>query len=323
MRMTRRHLRLSLAVLWLLDGALQCQPRMFTRDFSQSILAPASRGLPSALAAPLHLLAAVVAAHPALMNAGFAIIQIALGAGLLTRRFTRIALGASIAWALMVWAAGEGFGGITTGATMLVGAPGAALLYAVLAVMAWPSSSREEERPSWWAPAAWSSLWLVGAGLQLVAGNDSSMSLTMALRAAGTSAPRWIARIDQSLATTHLPRWTPAVVIALDVLVAMWALVPGWTRHVSLALGTVFALAQWLLVQGLGDLTSGQSTDPNCGPLIVLLAWATLSAAPRYSLRHPHRRASVDVGSLPTPVTSGALVAGPGLSRLAGDRREA
>ncbi len=300
MRMTRRHLRLCLAALWLLDGALQCQPSMFTRNFSQSILAPASRGLPSVLAAPLHLLAAVVAAHPVLTNTGAALIQIALGAGLLSRRFTRLALGASIAWASMVWMAGEGFGGVATGATMLVGAPGAALLYVVLAVVAWPSPSREGERPSWWALPAWSSLWLVGAGLQLVAGNDSSMSLTMALRSAGASSPRWIARIDQGLAATHLPRWTPAVVIALDVLVAMWALVPGWTRQVSLGLGSAFALAQWLVFQGLGDLTSGQSTDPNCGPLIVLLAWATLGAAPR------RRRVSVDVVSLPTSVASGA-----------------
>ena len=303
MSMTRRHLRLSLAVLWLLDGALQCQPSMFTRNFSQSILAPAGRGLPSGLAAPLHLLAVVVAAHPALTNAAFAITQIALGAGLLTRRFTRLALGASIAWALMVWTAGEGLGGVATGATMLVGAPGAALLYAVLAVVAWPSPAGAGERPSWWALPAWSSLWLAGAGLQLVGGNDSSMSLTMALRSAATSSPRWIARIDQGLAATHLPRWTPAVVIALDVLVAMWALVPGWTRHLSLGLGTVIALAQWLVFQGLGDLTSGQSTDPNCGPLIVLLAGAALSAAPR------RWRARVDVGPLSTPVASGAGVA--------------
>ena len=300
MRMTRRHLRLCLAALWLLDGALQCQPRMFARNFSQSILTPASQGLPSALAAPLHLLAVVVAAHPALTNAGFAITQVALGAGLLTRRFTRLALGASIVWALMVWTAGEGFGGVASGATMLVGAPGAALLYAVLAVVAWPSSHGGGERPSWWALPAWSSLWLAGAGLQLVAGNDSSMSLTMALRSAATSSPRWIARLDQDLAATHLPRWTPAVVIALDVLVAMWALVPGWTRHLSLGLGVAIALAQWLVFQGLGDLTSGQSTDPNCGPLIVLLAWATLSAAPR------HRAAGVSVGSPSTRVASGA-----------------
>jgi hypothetical protein len=33
-----------------------------------------------------------------------------------------------------------------------------------------------------------------------------------------------------------------------------------------------------LLLQGLGDLTSGHATDPNSGPLIALLALAVVGA---------------------------------------------
>jgi len=289
MSITRRHLQISVAALWLLDGALQCQPFMFSRDFARRILAPAGNGQPNALAQPTHAIIALVSAHPALANGAFALIQVALGVGILTRRFTRVALAASIAWALSVWIVGEGLGGLTMGSTLLTGAPGAALLYAVVAVLGWPNRNRQgDDRPSWLALPAWCTLWLSGVGLQLVAGNNSSTSFTTMLRSAQASSPGWIAGIDRHLLRLRMPSWTVAGVIALYLLVAMWALVPGWTRQLSIGIGVIISLTGWLLFQGLGDLTSGQSTDPNTGPLVFLLAVAVVGAAnPRQFARQP------------------------------------
>ena len=136
MPITRRHLQLSLAVLWLFDGILQCQPYMFSRNFAQGILVPASQGQPRLVAGPLHVVTSLVLAQPALANAAFALTQIGLGLFLFSRRHARAALIASIAWALGVWFFGEGLGGIVAGANLLSGAPGAALLYAVIALLA-------------------------------------------------------------------------------------------------------------------------------------------------------------------------------------------
>lgn len=303
MRISRRHLQVSLAVLWLLDGALQCQPSMFGPNFARKILSPARHGLPAIMASPLHVVAALESASPALANGGFALIQIALGVGLLTRRFTRVALLASIAWALSVWVVGEGLGGVTAGATVLSGAPGAALLYGVIAVLAWPTrDGRSDQPPSWLALPAWCGLWLTGAVLQLVAGNNSAMSLTMMLRGAQAGSPGWIAGIDHHLALIRFPSWTAAALTAVNVLVAIWALVPGWTRNASVGLGVTVALVGWVLVQGLGDLTSGQSTDVNSGPLIVLLAVAVVGAYP-LDARSPsgHALASNERARHPSP----------------------
>ena len=66
--------------------------------------------------------------------------------------------------------------------------------------------------------------------------------------------------------------------VALFVLVAVWALVPGRARQLSIAVGTVIAVAGWVVVQGLGDVTSGHATDLNSGPLMVLLALAVVGA---------------------------------------------
>lgn len=279
MRITRRHLQVRLGALWLLDGLLQCQPFMFSGGFTRMFLNPSLSDQPALLVGPLHLVAAMVSAHPVLANAAFASIQIFLGVALLTRRHTRVVLSVSVAWALSVWVAGEGWGGLTTGSTLLSGAPGAALLYALIAILAWPTVRYQgEESPSWLAFPAWAMLWLAGAALQLVAGNNSAMAFTMMLRSAQVGSPRWIVDIDRRLLMLRAPTWSAAGVAGIFILVALWILVPGWTRKLSISIGLAISLASWLVFQGLGDLTSGRATDPNSGPLIVLLAVAVIGA---------------------------------------------
>jgi hypothetical protein len=125
----------------------------------------------------------------------------------------------------------------------------------------------------------------------------------MMLRAAQSGAPDWVAAIDRHLTALPLPVWTASGVFALYVLVAVWALVPGWTRRLSIGIGVFIALACWLLFQGLGDLTSGQATDPNSGPLIVLLALAVVGAYAREVDRRP-----LDATAPGTPLVSNSLV---------------
>ena len=134
----RRRLQLLLAGLWLLDGVLQLQPVMFTRRFP-AMLAESAAGQPGVVAAPVTWAARLIAGHPAPANAAFAALQIALGLGLAWRPAVRPALAGSVLWGLAVWWLGEGLGGLFTGtASPAGGAPGAALLYAVVAVLLWP-----------------------------------------------------------------------------------------------------------------------------------------------------------------------------------------
>jgi hypothetical protein len=134
----RRRLQLLLAGLWLLDGVLQLQSVMFTRQFP-AMLAESAAGQPGVVAAPVTWAARLIAGHPAPANAAFAAVQIALGLGLAWRPAVRPALAGSVIWGLAVWWLGEGLGGLFTGtASPAGGAPGAALLYAVTAVLLWP-----------------------------------------------------------------------------------------------------------------------------------------------------------------------------------------
>jgi hypothetical protein len=287
-RITRRTLQLGLAVLWLLDGALQCQRFMFTRAFARTALAPAGAGQPAFVAHSVHWASIIVLAHPVLTNSGFAAIQLAIGLGLCVRRSVRWALAGSVVWGVAVWWLGEGLGGLTTGETLLTGAPGAALLYAVIALIAWPSrDGGSSASPSRLAIPAWVALWMGGAGLQIAAGNNTGQSITMMFHDAGTDNPGWITRIDDHLAHLHITNTGVAALIAVEILVALWALIPGRTRQISAITGGVIAASIWLVVQGLGDLTSGQATDPNTGPLIVLLALAVLGTRVAHQTNRP------------------------------------
>src|SRR6201996_2386137 len=133
----RRVLQLVLAAIWLLDGLLQYQSFMYTEAFGLMI-GDTARGNPGVIARPISWNAVLVEHHLVLTNTVFATIQLLLGLGIAYRPTVRVALAASIAWSLAVWWFGEGLGGVLSGAASPVtGAPGAVILYALLAVLLW------------------------------------------------------------------------------------------------------------------------------------------------------------------------------------------
>ena len=104
------------------------------------MLADASAGNPAVIASPINWSATLIGHHLVALNAIFATIQLALGLGIAWRPTVKLALGASVAWSLGVWWFGEGLGGILAGSASPVnGAPGAVILYALLAVLLWPA----------------------------------------------------------------------------------------------------------------------------------------------------------------------------------------
>jgi hypothetical protein len=87
----------ALGVLWLLDGALQLQPFMFTADFAQQVVAPSGQDQPAWVSVPTDFFAGLIAAYPVPMNLGFALLQLALGVGFLIPRLVRLAIVVSVA----------------------------------------------------------------------------------------------------------------------------------------------------------------------------------------------------------------------------------
>ena len=189
----------------------------------------------------------------------------------------------------------------------MAGAPGAVILYGLLAVLLWPAPERPARRLAGCAPAR-SARWRPGWPGRCCGPASAYDSLLAASRAGlaalvsgqGAGEPGWLAAIDRS-AGRQLGAHDAAVSAALAVIFAVIAVavfIPAATRPV-LAVAVALALAIWLVGEDLGDVFTGQGTDPNTGPLLVLLA---LAYWPRRPLEWPlPARGPAALARLPWP----------------------
>jgi hypothetical protein len=289
---TRRGLQITLGLIWLLDGALQFQSYMYTQGFLKEVIEPSAAMQPAWIGRSIVSAAHFAGHNLALWDTLFGLVQVAIGLGLLFRPTVRPALLASFGWALVVWWFGEGLGMIPADmASPLTGAPGAVLLYGLIGLLVWPTRE-ETEREGTSAGGGligergglivWSVLWLTATVLWCLSVNRAPAAISEMLKGAAPASMHWLAHLQTSLAhTTNGHGETIAIVLAI----CSFAIAAGvWTRLRSAALivGAVFSLAYWVLGQSLGGITTGHATDPNAGPLFVLLA---LTLIPRRGVR--------------------------------------
>ena len=291
---SQRALQIVLGCFWVLDAALQFQPFMFGQGFV-TFMENNANGQPFVVGDLITHIAHFVAPDIAVWNTFFALIQLFIGVGLLFRRTVRPALAVSFVWAFGVWLFGEGLGMLLTGtASALTGAPGSVLLYALLGLMAWPRPPRRSDdwsdRPvgvassaaahgigrSFTPLAGWAGYWSLAAVLFLLPANRTATSIHSAIVGMGAGEPSWYARFLTDLGNVFSANGTQtawilallAVAIGLGPLVARR---PG----VILAAGALFACLLWIAGQGLvGAVFTGSGTDPNSGPIVILLAIA-------------------------------------------------
>lgn len=286
----RRRLQLVLAAVWLWDGVLQYQSFMFTPAFGRQVLAPTAQGNPAVIADLITWAAGIIQRHPGGSNAAFATIQLLLGLGIAWRPTVKAALAGSILWALAVWWLGEGLGGVLAGsANSLSGAPGAVILYALLAVLLWPIHTNTDTaaEPSSWFVAArpvgattarllWLVLWGSLAFFAVQPANRAPQALHDMIAQMTAGQPGWLAAIENTTAGLLAGRGETVSIVFAVVLtvIALGVFLPAPAARVVLALAVVVAAVIWVIGEGLGDPFGGQATDPNSGPLLALLAAA-------------------------------------------------
>jgi hypothetical protein len=344
---SQRWLQIVLGLFWILDAALQFQPFMFGSGFVGLLQANAS-GQPFVVGDLITHIGNFLSPDIAVWNVFFALIQVAIGFGLLFKRTVRPALALSFAWALGVWFFGEGMGMLLTGtASALTGAPGSVFMYGLLGLMAWPrarsSRSTTQDRAHDGAPdgapdgdsdvddgpvgvassaaaqgigrsitplATWAGYWSLAAVLFLFPNNRTSTSVHSAISGMVPTQPAWYGHFLNGVsnhATSSGTQW--AWVLAVVSLAV--GLAPLLVRRPGpyLLVGALVAFVMWMTGQGLfGNVFSGSATDPNTGPLVMLLAvaMAPLVAVPlAASWRSPAVLAFRRVPALATLVALG------------------
>lgn len=282
---TRRALQLALAGIWLFDGILQYQSFMYTTAFSQS-LAETADGNPGFIARPIVWSADLLSHHLVLLNTSYATVQVLLGLGIAYRRTVRAGLTASVAWSLAVWWLGEGLGGVLNGgASPLNGAPGGVLFYALLAVLLWPSRRPADQPPEFIAArsvgaraarALWLVLWLSLAWFALTPANRAPQGLSGMIAGMEDGEPGWLAALDRGAASVLAGHGLAASVVLAAALavIAIGVYLPRRASAPILVSAIVLAGLIWVFGEAFGEIFTGSATDPNSGPLLVLLIFA-------------------------------------------------
>jgi hypothetical protein len=289
---TRRRLQVGLGCLWLIDAGLQFQPYMYQTG-SNGFFGPVSQntmGPPNLLTDVIRWAVELMVSHQVLFNTAIGVVQLAIGLGLLVRRTVRPALALSLIWALGVWWIGEAFGSmIFPQASMLIGAPGPALPYALLSVLLWPR--RADDGPAVadggllgrsGAIATWAVVWCGTALLELEHANWAPQAISAIISGSDDGEPGPIAGMDHAVGHAAAGHGT-----ALAFAILMVAFSTGWlalrpeSRRWALVLGVVVSIAFWVVGQNFGTVLTGQATDPSLGPPMVLFALALWPRDPR------------------------------------------
>jgi hypothetical protein len=279
----QRTFQLVLATVWLLDAVLQIQPFMFTAgsDGFSGMLHGVAGGNPSWIAHTITWNSSIVDHHPVLTNTPFALIQFLIGFGIVWKRTLKPALGLSIIWSIGVWWFGEGLGGLFSGgATPFGGGPGGVLFYAVLAVLLWPREGSDQPFVAARtvgikaAKAIWAVVWGILAVLSLVGSGRSPQALHDLVAGMNTGEPGWLAHIDRVSESFFLQHGTTAAVLLaiVCVLVAIGVYLPPQVAQVTLVVAIAVFAVIWVAVQDFGGVLAGGATDPNAGPLVIILA---------------------------------------------------
>jgi len=215
---------------------------------------------------------------------------------------------ASAGWALVVWVAGEGMGGLTAGvSSVLTGYPGAALLYAIAAAVLFPRRRPREDAAAaaeagimgQYSRMLWLALWL-GAAFFTALPQTGPGGLVFMLFTNEQEAPGPLRSLDAA----ELGWLTVGHTTMLGIAVAVACLAVGFgvflgagfgaflaaLPRLFLSLGVLIALAVWVAVQNLGGILTGSAADVGAGPVLILLALAFWPAGARARSRRAGRQ---------------------------------
>jgi hypothetical protein len=269
----------------MLDAVLQFQPYMFSRAFGLGMLRPTAVGNPAAIAHSIVWATREISLHATLANSVFCAAQLLIALGISWRPTVKVTLAVSVIWSFGVWWVGEGFGEVLTGrASPVTGAPGAVLIYAILAVLLWPRNrDTTGERPPFVAAqpfgatlarVVWAVLWLAMAYLALQAPNRAPDGVANQISRMGVGQPNWLATLDGHVAASLTGHGLVASIVlgALLVLFALGIFAPPRIVRAVLALAIAVSLVIWVVGEAFGGTLAGPATDPNSGLLLIVLA---------------------------------------------------
>lgn len=314
-------LRISLGLLWIVDGLLQAQPRM-PAGFVSQVIEPGMAAGPSWLAELAEPLTRVWLHHPVTADAATVWIQLGLGVLILIGgrggRLELAVLWASVAWSVFIWVVGEFLGGIAQpGASWLMGSPGAVLVYPVMALLLLAGRGRSAATMARWCRRAGACWLLAGAVLQAVPweGNWTADGLADPFRDGSQSAQPAVL-LDPIRGMLNFALANPVLLNGILLLLLAGTGIGLWLSPARpvLLLAILICLATWWLAQDFGVI-GGYGTDPNTAlpvALLLLAGWPPPEPSPAAANQPISERPAAERAdrATATPARAGLAIAG-------------
>ena len=263
-----RKFLIILGSIWLPDGLMQFKPLMITQSLVTSVIWPNTWYQPLDIAYPIYSAGKIILSNVAAFDIIFGSIQVAIGLLLIVGKYTKAVIIFSVIWSFAVWWIGEGFGSLFTGqASLLTGAPGAVILYALVGIILYPSRNREraEINSSKMAGYALGFIFILGFILQMQPYYFMSRNVT------------WSLSVNWFVAMSGFQS------IIFDVFIAGIFLYTGigfiifknrnnTFSYISMAL-SIFI---WVPGEMFGHIYTALGTDPNSGVILLVLSMMAL-----------------------------------------------
>ncbi len=296
LRINQRTLQVALGLLWVIDGILKFQPKLFNPGLVSTVIRPMAAGQPTLLSSSIGHMANFLSHEAAMWDVLFGLIEVAIGVGIFFRRSLKPALVASFVWGIGIYVFGEGLGMVLTGDTSpLVGAPGAVCFYLLLGLMLWPRSEEGEEGAvgadssaaarglfgGTWSLLVWAAIWMFEAIIWMFPSNRTGNAIANQMAGTSDGEPGWYAHLLHSFGHAFAGAGIEVAVIlaALSLVIGVGPLVSN-RPQVFIGLGIGLALLYWVTGEGLGEILTGSGTDPNNGPIIALIGFSVLPLVP-------------------------------------------
>jgi len=283
----RTWLRLSFGTLWIVDGILQLQAGM-PLGLANQVFAPAADGNPSFVKSIVATAVRLWNEHPLAFAPATVWVQVGIGLLLWSSRgsASRVGGALSVVWGTMVWAGGNGFGGMLGAhSSFLFGWPGAVVFYVVAGLLLALPLEHGAMRVSLWSTRVGAVTLALGALWQALPSNNfwssgaSNALWAMSNDMSGSAQPGFLRSLVLAVGRMG---YHGSIVVNSAIITWMLATALGLWRYRSsparwpLVSAAVGAVLIWVTIQDLG-IFGGVGTDPNS---MLPFAALVLASAP-------------------------------------------
>ncbi len=266
---------------------MELQPKMFSNFLASLVLKFSVVNQPTIIHSQILFVINILVRHPAVFNLFFVLIQLGIGFLIINPRTVRLGLKVSIVWGLFIWYFAEGLGNLLTHSALLIsGAPGAALLYVIIAIGLYPYKKTSSKYLLNWFSISVIGYYLIGIVLILANSMNLNMAISNLVHTNAMASTGLISTMQSHFANFIASQSHNIVFVILVcyLLLAGSVLMNSKIRSIGIYLGILLALFFWIIGQNFGGIFVGTATDLNSGPLVILMLLG-LRASPTLKLK--------------------------------------